>query len=95
MIGGVKTPEEDKMTVSTLVYIKDMLEKEVDTRERAYKKLRDLVIEKEEESGVQWNTPDNKVNGNVQALRSMRQTQMEALNKAKGVLEDFMAQDWK
>ena len=53
------------------------------------------MIEKEEESGVQWNTPDNKVNGNIQALRSMRQTQREALNKAKDVLEDFMSQDWK
>lgn len=63
------------MRVQTLVYIKDMLEKEIETREKAVEKVKTLLAEKEDAAGVQRNTPDSKVNGNVQALRSMRETQ--------------------
>lgn len=48
------------MRVQTLVYIKEMLEKEVETREKVVKKLRERLVEAEDESGVQWNTPDSK-----------------------------------
>ena len=82
------------MTVSTLVYIKEMLEKEVETREKAVKKLRGRLVEAEDESGVQWNTPDSEVNGNVQALRSMKETQIKLLIEAKDALEDFLQKDW-
>lgn len=82
------------MRVQTLVYIKDMLEKEVETREKAVKKLRGRLVEAEDESGVQWNTPDSKVNGNVQAFRSMKETQRKLLNEAKDALEDFLQKDW-
>ena len=82
------------MTVSTLVYIKEMLEKEVETREKAVKKLRGRLVEAEDESGVQWNTPDSEVNGNVQALRSMKETQRKFLNEAKDALEDFLQHEW-
>ena len=82
------------MRVQTLVYIKEMLEKEVETREKAVKKLRGRLAEAEDESGVQWNTPDSKVNGNVHALRSMKETQRKLLNEAKDALEDFLQKDW-
>lgn len=82
------------MRVQTLVYIKEMLEKEVETREKAVKKLRERLAEAEDESGVQWNTPDSEVNGNVQALRSMKETQRKFLNEAKDALEDFLQKDW-
>lgn len=82
------------MRVQTLVYIKEMLEKEVETREKAVKKLRGRLAEAEDESGVQWNTPDSKVNGNVQALRSMKETRRKLLNEAKDALEDFLQKDW-
>lgn len=49
------------MRVQTLVYIKDMLKKEVETREKSVKKLRERLAEAEDESGVQWNTPNSKV----------------------------------
>lgn len=83
------------MRVQTLVYIKEMLEKEVETREKAVKKLRGRLAEEEDESGVQWNTPDSKVNGNVQALRNMKETQRKLLNEAKDALEDFLQKDWR
>lgn len=82
------------MRVQTLVYIKEMLEKEVEIREKAVKKLRGRLVEAEDESGVQWNTPDSKVNGTVQALRSMKETQRKLLNEAKDALEDFLQKDW-
>lgn len=83
------------MRIQTLVYIKEMLEKNVETRVKACKKLRERLTEAEDESGVQWNTPDNKVNGNVQALRSMKETQRKLLNEAKDALDDFLQKDWK
>lgn len=82
------------MRVQTLVYIKEMLEKEVETREKAVKKLRERLVEAENESGVQWNTPDSEVNGNVQVLRSMKETQRKLLNEAEDALEDFLQKDW-
>lgn len=82
------------MRVQTLVYIKDMLEKEIETREKAVEKVKTLLAEKEDAAGVQWNTPDSKVNGNVQALRSMRETQRKLFNEAQDVLEDFLQHEW-
>lgn len=82
------------MRVQTLVYIKDMLEKEIETREKAVEKVKTLLAEKEDAAGVQWNTPDSKVNGNVQALRSMRETQRKLFNEVKDALEDFLQHEW-
>lgn len=82
------------MRVQTLVYIKDMLEKEIETREKAVEKVKTLLAEKEDAAGVQGNTPDSKVNGNVQALRSMRETQRKLFNEAKDALEDFLQHEW-
>lgn len=82
------------MRVQTLVYIKDMLEKEIETREKAVEKVKTLLAEKEDADGVQWNTPDSEVNGNVQALRSMRETQRKLFNEAKDALEDFLQHEW-
>lgn len=82
------------MRVQTLVYIKDMLEKEIETREKAVEKVKTLLAEKEDAAGVQRNTPDSKVNGNVQALRSMRETQRKLFNEAQDALEDFLQHEW-
>lgn len=82
------------MRVQTLVYIKDMLEKEIETREKAVEKVKTLLAEKEDAAGVQWNTPDSKVNGNIQALRSMKKTQRKLFNEAKDALEDFLQHEW-
>lgn len=82
------------MKIQTLIYIKEMLEKEVENKERACKKNRERLAEAEDESGVQWNTPDSKVNGNVQALRSMKETQRKLLNETKDALEDFLQKEW-
>lgn len=82
------------MRVQTLVYIKDMLEKEIETREKAVEKVKTLLAEKEDADGVQWNTPDSEVNGNAQALRSMRETQRKLFNEAKDALEDFLQHEW-
>lgn len=82
------------MRVQTLVYIKDMLEKEIETRENACKKVKTLLAEKEDAAGVQWNTPDDKVNDNIRFLRSARATHRENLSKVEAVLEDFMGKDW-
>ena len=78
----------------SLVYIKDMLEKEIETREKAVEKVKTLLAEKEDAAGVQRNTPDSKVNGNVQALRSMRETQRKLFNEAQDALEDFLQHEW-
>lgn len=82
------------MKIQTLIYIKEMLEKEVENKERACKKIRERLVEAEDESRVQWNTPDSKVNGNVQALRSMKETQRKLLNETKDALEDFLQKEW-
>lgn len=82
------------MKIQTLIYIKEMLEKEVENKERACKKIRERLAEAEDESRVQWNTPDSKVNGNVQALRSMKETQRKLLNETKDALEDFLQKEW-
>lgn len=93
------------MRVQTLIYIKEMLEKEVETREtlekeiktreKACKKVGERLAEAEDESGVQWNTSDSEVDRNIQALRKMKETQRKLLNEAKDALEDFLQQDWK
>lgn len=83
------------MRIQTLVYIKNMLEKEVETREKAVKKVRERLTETEDESGAQWNTPDSKVNENIQALRKMKEAQRKLLNEAKDALDDFLQKDWK
>ena len=93
------------MRVQTLIYIKEMLEKEVETREnlereiktreKACKKVGEHLAEAEDESGVQWNTSDSEVDRNIQALRKMKETQRKLLNEAKDALEDFLQQDWK
>lgn len=71
-----------------------MLEKEIETREKAVEKVKTLLAEKEDAAGVQRNTPDSKVNGNVQALRSMRETQRKLFNEAQDALEDFLQHEW-
>lgn len=63
------------MRVSSLVFIQQLLEAEVEKEKKAVEKVKTLLAEKEDAAGVQWNTPDSKVNGNIQALRSMKETQ--------------------
>lgn len=82
------------MTLQTLVYIKGMLEREAETREKAYKKLAERLEEAEYKAEVQWNTPDSEVNDNIRALRGMRRTQRKKLREVKDALGDFMGKDW-
>jgi hypothetical protein len=88
------TKEENKMRVSSLVYIQQLLEAEVEKEKKAVEKVKTLLVEKEDEAGVQWNTPDDKVNDNIRFLRSARATHRENLSKVEAVLEDFMGKDW-
>ena len=88
------TKEENKMRVSSLVYIQQLLEAEVEKEKKAVEKVKTLLVEKEDEAGVQWNTPDDKVNDNIRFLRSARVTHRENLSKVEAVLEDFMGKDW-
>lgn len=82
------------MRVSSLVYIQQLLEAEVEKEKKAVEKVKTLLVEKEDEAGVQWNTPDDKVNDNIRFLRSARATHRENLSKVEAVLEDFMGKDW-
>lgn len=82
------------MRVSSLVYIQQLLEAEVEKEKKAVEKVKTLLAEKEDAAGVQWNTPDSKVNGNIQALRSMKETQRKLFNEAKDALEDFLQHEW-
>jgi len=82
------------MRVSSLVYIQQLLEAEVEKEKKAVEKVKTLLVEKEDEAGVQWNTPDDKVNDNICFLRSARATHRENLSKVEAVLEDFMGKDW-
>lgn len=82
------------MRVSSLVYIQQLLEAEVEKEKKAVEKVKTLLVEKEDEDGVQWNTPDDKVNDNIRFLRSARATHRENLSKVEAVLEDFMGKDW-
>lgn len=82
------------MRVSSLVYIQQLLEAEVEKEKKAVEKVKTLLVEKEDEAGVQWNTPDAKVNDNIRFLRSARATHRENLSKVEAVLEDFMGKDW-
>lgn len=82
------------MRVSSLVYIQQLLEAEVEKEKKAVEKVKTLLVEKEDEAGVQWNTPDDKVNDNIRFLRSARATHREILSKVEAVLEDFMGKDW-
>lgn len=82
------------MRVSSLVYIQQLLEAEVEKEKKAVEKVKTLLVEKEDEAGVQWNTPDDKVNDNIRFLRSARVTHRENLSKVEAVLEDFMGKDW-
>ena len=88
------TKEENKIRVSSLVYIQQLLEAEVEKEKKAVEKVKTLLVEKEDEAGVQWNTPDDKVNDNIRFLRSARATHRENLSKVEAVLEDFMGKDW-
>lgn len=82
------------MRVSSLVYIQQLLEAEVEKEKKAVEKVKTLLVEKEDEAGVQWNTPDDKVNDNIRFFRSARATHRENLSKVEVVLEDFMGKDW-
>lgn len=82
------------MRVSSLVYIQQLLEAEVEKEKKAVEKVKTLLVEKEDATGVQWNTPDNEVNDNVRFLRSAKATHRENLSKVEAVLEDFMGKDW-
>lgn len=83
------------MKMETLCYIKKLLEEEVKNRKECYEYIDDFLRKKEDESGVQWNTPDNKVNESVKRFRNLRQVRRDALSKAKDALEDFMEHDWR
>lgn len=74
------------MRVSSLVYIQQLLEAEVEKEKKAVEKVKTLLVEKEDEAGVQWNTPDDKVNDNIRFLRSARATHRENLSKVEAVL---------
>lgn len=82
------------MRVSSLVFIQQLLEAEVEKEKKAVEKVKTLLAEKEDADGVQWNTPDDKVNDNIRFLRSARATHKENLSKIEAVLEDFMGKDW-
>ena len=82
------------MRVSSLVFIQQLLEAEVEKEKKAVEKVKTLLAKKEDAAGVQWNTPDNKVNGNIRFLRSARTTHRENLSKVEAVLEDFMGKEW-
>ena len=86
--------EENKMKVSSLMFIQQLLETEVEKEKKAVEKVKTLLAEKEDAAGVQWNTPDNKVNDNIRFLRSAKATHRENLSKVETVLEDFMGKDW-
>lgn len=62
------------MRVSSLVFIQQLLEAEVEKEKKAVEKVKTLLVEKEDAAGVQWNTPDDKVNDNIRFLRSARAT---------------------
>lgn len=82
------------MNITSLIYIKNMLEHEIETRERSVRKLKDLLEERYVENDWNWRTPDDKVNGNVLALRAMLETQRDMLRKAQDVFEDLMRKEW-
>ena len=82
------------MRVSSLVFIQQLLEAEVEKEKKAVEKVKTLLAEKEDADGVQWNTPDDKVNDNIRFIRSARATRRENLSKVEAVLEDFMGKDW-
>lgn len=86
--------EENKMKVSSLMFIQQLLETEVEKEKKAVEKVKTLLAEKEDAAGVQWNTPDNKVDDNIRFLRSAKATHRENLSKVEAVLEDFMGKDW-
>lgn len=82
------------MRVSSLVFIQQLLEAEVEKEKKAVEKVKTLLAEKEDAAGVRRNTPDDKVNDNIRFLRSSRATHRENLSKVEAVLEDFMGKDW-
>ena len=82
------------MRVSSLMFIQQLLEAEVEKRKNALDMVKKLLVEKEDAAGVQWNTPDNRVDDNIRFLRSSKETQWEALRKAEDALEDFMGKEW-
>ena len=82
------------MRIETIIYIKEMLEKDIKTRQDAYNKLSKLLTKKQKESGANWRTPDENVNENIKTLRSMKRIQKELLYKEKEILVDFLQKDW-
>ena len=78
------------MRLDTLVYIKALLEAEAVKREKAWKKAGKILDEKQREAGVQWNTPDSKVDDNTKLYCIQR----EAFREAQAALEDFMSKEW-
>ena len=82
------------MRLGTMIYIKEMLEKEVERRKKSYKKAGDILEEKEREAGVQWNTSDDRVDDNIKLYRNIKHTQREALTEAQAALEDFLSKEW-
>ena len=82
------------MKVSSLLFIQQLLEAEVEKEKKAVEKVKTLLAEKEDAAGVQWNTPDNKVNDNIRFLRSAKATHRENLSKVEAGLGDFMGKDW-
>lgn len=66
------------MKVSSLMFIQQLLETEVEKEKKAVEKVKTLLAEKEDAAGVQWNTPDNKVDDNIRFLRSASHSQRKS-----------------
>lgn len=82
------------MTVSTILFIKELLEHEVEIRRGSYQKVKKILAEKEDEADVGWNTPDSKVDDNIRLYRNLKETERKKLNEAKDALEDFLSKEW-
>jgi len=82
------------MNLNTLIYIKDLLEENIQYMDAQYKQAADKCEKVERENGFQWNTEDKLVNDDVRRCRDTKATKREDLNRAKEALEDFMSKDW-
>lgn len=81
------------MKVSTIIYIKEILEKEKENHEKAYKHVCEILKQKENKANS-WDDPDDKVDGNILAFRNIKKTQYRKMADASDALEDFLNKDW-
>ena len=82
------------MRIESIIYIKELLEAETIAKKKAWKKAGEILDEKEQEAGVQWNTPDSKVDDNIRLYRSIKENKRKAFTEAQDALEDFMRKEW-